>query len=162
MDIIEERYYDKIAALEAKKACLEKRIERYKEDAENRSSALAALEAKKEYYHTEHAIELNRRVELEKQVVTLEAELKEQLEQGISIMHDQGAENILLKEQIAALQVETKRLYAETVRLGEQVAALTAERNRMKEALERVMICSEAIDCHIEADSALKQTEGGE
>lgn len=39
--------------------------------------------------------------ELEGQIAALKAEPKEQFEQSISIIHDQGAENILLKEEIA-------------------------------------------------------------
>ena len=44
------------------------------------------------------------------QIAVLTTENKELLEQGIAIMHDQGAENILLKEQIAALKMEMNRM----------------------------------------------------
>jgi len=40
------------------------------------------------------------------QIANLKAELKDQFEQGTSIIHDQGAKNLLLKDEIAALTAE--------------------------------------------------------
>ncbi len=41
--------------------------------------------------------------------IAWKSELKKQFEAGIAIIHDQGAENILLKEQIAALTAVKER-----------------------------------------------------
>ena len=42
----------------------------------------------------------------------LKAELKEQFEQSISIIHDQGAENIAIKEEVSALTMYLDQLPA--------------------------------------------------
>uniref|UniRef100_A0A6H1ZQQ8 Uncharacterized protein n=1 Tax=viral metagenome TaxID=1070528 RepID=A0A6H1ZQQ8_9ZZZZ len=44
-----------------------------------------------------------------KEIVALKTELKEQFEEGISIIHDQGAEILLQKDTITALKADINR-----------------------------------------------------
>ena len=89
MDSIEEKY----------EAEIEKRDKRYRDEKEH--SAWLQKQIDEDVTLIE---------EQDKQIAELKAELKEQFEQGISIIHDQGAENILLKDQITTLKAEIERL----------------------------------------------------
>ncbi len=60
-------------------------------------------------FYTDHLAALEAVVkEKDEEIVDIQREKNKMFEEGLAIMHDQGAENILLKEQIAALIGEPK------------------------------------------------------
>jgi len=105
----------------------DKEIERLKGEVKSwRLAAAAGTDAHKEWC---------------KQIAALQKENKELLEQGTAIMDDQGAKNILLKEQIAALTAgmdhwKTLKEHQTEAAAGwhNETLALTAERDNEKSA----------------------------
>jgi peptidoglycan hydrolase CwlO-like protein len=82
----------RLAAMQKK----DEKIEKLKDDCRRESDKVLFLTADLE--------DMNRRI-------------KQLIEEGIAIMHDQGAENLLLKDQIAEKDAEIGRLKAEIARL---------------------------------------------
>ena len=89
-------------------------------------------------------------IEAREQIAALTAENKKLFEEGTSIMHDQGAENILLKEQIATLiakrdegfelaMTESAPDYERVPRLYSLVHHLQAEIEKLKLEMNRMV-----------------------
>ena len=84
------------------------------------------------------------------EIADLKAEMKEDFEQATAIIHDQGAENILLKEQIASLiakrdkgfelaMTESAPDYERVPRLYSLVHHLQAEIEKLKLEMNRMV-----------------------
>lgn len=74
------------------------------------------------------------------EIVALNAENKQLFEQGISIMHDQGAENIFLKEENVRLDSEWKKTHDWNNQLVAEHYALKAENAALRKALEKATL----------------------